>query len=119
MEFFIQDPNIAKLPPEDVRIQDLKAGLSTDSRRVRVALVLTPFQEPPEIEANLFDAAGQKVGSTSIVEPVNGKLEWTMHIRQVESVTGELSLWVSVAYPGKQETVDQREIHVAMTWIDE
>ncbi|MCJ7432661.1 MAG: hypothetical protein MUO77_04160, partial [Anaerolineales bacterium] len=41
----------------------------------------TPFQKRPCIEVVLFNGDGDEVASTSIVEPVSWKLEFTMHLR--------------------------------------
>jgi hypothetical protein len=44
-------------------------------------LEVTPFQKRPYIEVTLKDAGGEEIASTSIVEPLSWKLEFTMHIR--------------------------------------
>jgi hypothetical protein len=48
---------------------------------LRVNIEITPFQKRPYIEVVLNDSAGDEVASTSIVEPLAWKLEFTMHIR--------------------------------------
>jgi hypothetical protein len=48
---------------------------------LRVNIEITPFQKRPYIEVILNDSAGAEVASTSIVEPMSWKLEFTMHIR--------------------------------------
>ena len=48
---------------------------------MRVNVEVTPFQKRPYIEVILQDANGDEVASTSIVEPLSWKLEFTMHIR--------------------------------------
>ena len=48
---------------------------------MRVNLEVTPFQKRPYIEVSLKDSEGDEVASTSIVEPLSWKLEFTMHIR--------------------------------------
>ncbi|HEX2621583.1 MAG TPA: hypothetical protein VHL11_15600, partial [Phototrophicaceae bacterium] len=41
----------------------------------------TPFQQRPHIEATLTDANGDEIASTTLIEPMSWKLEFTMHIR--------------------------------------
>ena len=52
--------------------------------RLRVNIEITPFQKRPYIEVTLNDSNGDEVASTSIVEPLSWKLEFTMHIRGEE-----------------------------------
>jgi len=113
MEFFIQDPNVLRLPPEDVRILDLRAQPYPDNRRVRVALDLTPFRERPYIELTLVNAQEELLGSASIVEPVAWKLELTMHLRQGGAASGPLTLVARLSYPDLDE-VDSRQVSFAL-----
>lgn len=50
MEFFLIDPQVARLPPAKTPILDLRAESYTDGKRVRINLELTPFLLRPEIE---------------------------------------------------------------------
>jgi hypothetical protein len=111
MEFFLPEANssISRKAPEDVRIEDLRAEPYPDGCRVRVALELTPFQQPPAIELILMNETGEEVASASIVEPVAWKLELTLHIRHSEPTLGSYSLAARVIYP-EMEDVDQRTL---------
>ena len=42
---------------------------------------MTAFQTRPHIDVKLTDCDGDEVASTSVVEPLNFKIEFTMHIR--------------------------------------
>jgi hypothetical protein len=81
MEFFLPEDNLARAVPEETHITSLSATPYPDGYRVRVNLEVTPFQKRPYIEVTLRDADGEEVASTSIVEPLSWKLEFTMHIR--------------------------------------
>ncbi|MBN1305296.1 MAG: hypothetical protein JXA13_12740 [Anaerolineales bacterium] len=83
MDFFFpdQDPDIERFPPEKVVITNLQAEAYPDGRRVRVTLETTPFEQRPHIEVSLLDADGNEISSTSIIEPMAWKLEFTLHIR--------------------------------------
>lgn len=85
MEFFFPEDNLTRAVPEETKISTLSAQPYPDGRRLRVNLEITPFQKRPYIEVILSDSNGAEVASTSIVEPMSWKLEFTMHIR------GELS----------------------------
>ncbi len=81
MEFFFPEDNLTRATPEETVITSLSAQPYTDGRRVRVNLEVTPFQKRPHIEVVLLNAHADEVASTSLVEPMSWKLEFTMHIR--------------------------------------
>lgn len=81
MEFFFPEDSLTRAVPEETRITLLTAAPYPDGRRLRVNVEITPFQKRPHIEFALTDAEGEEVASTSIVEPLSWKLEFTMHIR--------------------------------------
>ena len=100
MDFFFpdQDPNIERFPPEKVSITHIKAEAYPDGQRVRVTLEMTPFEQRPHIEVSLQDADGTEVSSTSIIEPMAWKLEFTLHIRG-EARKGSYTLTAHLFYP--------------------
>jgi hypothetical protein len=81
MEFFFPEDNLTRTVPEETKISSLTAQSYPDGYRVRVNIEVTPFQKRPYIEVLLADSNGAEVASTSIVEPMSWKLEFTMHIR--------------------------------------
>ncbi len=81
MDFFFPEDNLTRAVPEETRITALTAEPYPDGRRLRVNLEITPFQKRPHIEVALSNADGDEVASTSIVEPLSWKIEFTMHIR--------------------------------------
>ncbi len=81
MDFFFPEDNLNRMTPEETEITSLSAEPYPDGYRVRVNIQVTPFQKRPHIEVTLTDSTGDEVGSTSIVEPLGWKLEFTMHIR--------------------------------------
>jgi len=113
MEFFVNDPNIARLPPTSTRLLDLRAEASPDGKRLRVALDLTPFQQRPYIELSLTDSAGNEVASASIVEPVGWKLELTLHARKTGATAETYNLTASLSYPDLGE-VDRHSLTVTI-----
>ena len=81
MDFFFPQDELQRLPPEETRIESLEAAPYPDGQRLRVNLHLTPFQVRPYIELTLMDGNGDEVAAASVVEPMNWKLELTLHLR--------------------------------------
>ena len=81
MDFFFPEDNLARAVPEETHITTLTASPYPDGYRLRVNIEVTPFQKRPHIEVVLADGSGDEIASTTIVEPMSWKLEFTMHIR--------------------------------------
>jgi hypothetical protein len=81
MDFFFPEDNLQRMTPEETRIVGLNAEPYPDGYRLRVNIEITPYQKRPHIEVLLTGADGEEIASTSIVEPMSWKLEFTMHIR--------------------------------------
>lgn len=81
MDFFFPEDNLSRMTPEETKILSLSAAPYPDGYRLRVNMEITPFQKRPHVEATLTDADGNEIASTSLIEPMSWKLEFTMHIR--------------------------------------
>ena len=81
MDFFFPEDNLTRATPEETRIKALTAEPYPDGYRARVNIEVTPFQKRPHIEVALFDGDKNEIASTTIVEPMTWKMEFTMHIR--------------------------------------
>lgn len=84
MDFFLQDPNEVRLPPEEVRLLNMDATPLPGNRRVKVHLELTPFKKRPNVEVTITAPSGKRAAYSNILETMLRKLEFTMHLRQVE-----------------------------------
>jgi hypothetical protein len=111
MEFFLNDPQVPRLPPDQTRLLDLRAEPYPDGQRLRIALELTPFQQRPYLELTLKAPGGEAVASASIVEPMTWKLELTLHIRKADFAVGKYTLVAGLSYPDLGE-VDRRELAI-------
>jgi hypothetical protein len=111
MEFFLNDPDIERLPPEATRLLDLRADPYPDGRRLRVGLELTPFLKRPEIELTLADPSGQTCATATIIEPMGWKLDLTLHLRSPHTTPGTFTLNALLTYPDLGE-VDRRAISI-------
>jgi len=81
MDFFFPEDNLNRMTPEETHITSLTAEPYPDGYRLHVHIEMTPFQKRPHIDVMLTDSNGDEVASTSVVEPLNWKIEFTMHIR--------------------------------------
>ena len=81
MDFFFPEDQLQRMTPEETRITSLSAQPYSDGYRLHVNIEMTPFQKRPHLEVVLRDANNDEVASSSIVEPMSWKLEFTMHIR--------------------------------------
>ena len=81
MDFFLPEDHLQRAVPEETRITSLTATPYPDGYRLRVNIEITPFQQRPHLEVVLNDANNEEIASTSIIEPLGWKIEFTMHIR--------------------------------------
>jgi hypothetical protein len=84
MDIFFTDPSDIPLPPDEVRIRQLQADPWSDGVRLRVYLELTPFQQRPNGEIVVLGADGEEIASISIIETIDPKMEFTLHLRGIE-----------------------------------
>ncbi len=96
------------LPPTEVRIRELRVEPWPDGRRIKVHMSLTPFQQKPDLEAAIFDAAGKEVSHASIIENAERQFVFTMHVRS-QVVGGDYNLNVKVSYQDLG-TVDEKSL---------
>jgi hypothetical protein len=81
MDIFFQDPTQIPLPPDEVRVTELRAEIYPDGRRVKVTLALTPFQKRPNLSLEIRDARDQVLAETEIIETMTPQLDLTLHLR--------------------------------------
>ena len=103
--FFLQDPNIIRLPPEEVRLTEVQVSPQVNGKQVKIHLELTPFIKRPNIEVTITSDTGKVAGHTNILETMLHQLEFTMHLRQVEP-GGEYTMEISVYYQKLPEPSD-------------
>ena len=81
MEFFFPEDNLNRATPEETQITKLTVEPYPDGYRLHVHIEMTPFQQRPHIDVMLTNGDGNEAASANIVEPLNWKIEFTMHIR--------------------------------------
>lgn len=97
------------LPPQEVRILSLRAEpWPENDRRVRIHLDITPFLERPNLEVIITDAGEREVASITIIESIEDRMTFTMHMRGDEARAPYI-LSASVLYP-EIGLVDQKSV---------
>lgn len=84
MDIFFQDPSAIPLPPDEVKIVELRAEPWPDKQRIKVHLEITPFLKRPNGEISLIDAHGVQIASVDIIESIETSMDFTLHLRGVE-----------------------------------
>ena len=97
MDINFFDPGDIPLPPDEIRIRELRVEPLPDHRRVRVYLELTPFQQKPNCEIKIFTPSGQEGASLSIIEAIDYKMQFTVHLKS-ESSFGDFKALLEVYY---------------------
>jgi hypothetical protein len=107
--FELDEPIEYGRPPQEMRFVDLQVEpWKENPRRVRVHLEVTPFQNRPNLTILIHEAGGREVASIYIIETIERKMSFTMHLRG-EEIAQPLTLSASLEYP-EIEPVDQRRI---------
>ena len=99
MELFFPDDLTPRHLPEETHITELRAEPYPDRGRVRVNIEITPFQTRPHVDVTMFDAAGDEVATTCLVEPMSWKLEFTLHVRGKADPAGGYRLEARLVLP--------------------
>lgn len=94
--------NPAHLPPDgvspqEVRFVEFRVEPWPEGDKIRVHVKITPFLEPPDLEAVLFTTDGDEISSVNIVENIDFNLVFTMHIRS-PSTDGKYTLTGRILY---------------------
>ena len=109
MDIFFQDPNDIPLPPEEVRIRELRAEPFPDQRRVRIFLEITPFQQKPNCEIKVLTEDGAVAASLSIIESIDPKMDFTVHLKG-EHAAGKYSVSLEIYYYEDEQTKEESSL---------
>jgi hypothetical protein len=94
---FAFSPPEGALQPSEVRFNELRVEQWPDGQRVRVHVGITPFQQRPDLEATIYDPAGKEIANTLIIETLEDRLVFTMHLHP-DSPGQELTLKAVLSY---------------------
>ena len=112
MDIFFNDPNIVRLPPEEVRLREVRIATQADSGRVKVYLELTPFQKRPDLSVSITSSSGKEAARTTILETMLTKLELTMHLREPEP--GREYTLETIVYYQKLPEPSEQEVEILL-----
>ncbi len=84
-------------PPQEVRFSDLKVEPWDDKTRLKILVQITPFNKNPDLEFQIESADGSKIAQVSIIENIESKFVFTMHLRN-KSKQGPYLLIGTISY---------------------
>jgi len=96
------------VPPSEVRFLDLKVEPWEDKTRLKILAFLTPFSKFPNLEFSIMSEDGSLVAQSSIIENIEAKFVFTMHLRN-KGKPGPYSLIGIISYEDIG-VVDQKTI---------
>ena len=94
---FHRPPPPSALPPDQVRIVELRAEPWPGGRRVRVHLTITPFEQNPNLDVVLTAPDGSDAARTAIIETAEARIVFTMHNRSAVAA-GSFTVTVHLSY---------------------
>ena len=109
MDINFHNPSDIPLPPEEVRIRELRAEPFPDQRRVRIILEITPFQQKPNLEIKVLTESGREAASLSIIEAIDYKMEFTVHLKN-DSPSGEYIASLDIYYFEQEQSTQDPEL---------
>ena len=95
---FFNDPEQIPKPAEEIRIESVSIVPLQDGFRVKVELDVTPFLQRPNLLLAIHDEQDRVVSELSIIETMHTHMEFTMHLRGVESPYGVYTLTAELFY---------------------
>jgi hypothetical protein len=96
-DIFFTNSSEAPVPADEVRVRQFSALPRRDGSRIDVKTELTPFQKRPNIEVSIKNSEGAEVAALSVVEAIDPKMDFTMHLREADT-SGKYSATITVFY---------------------
>lgn len=100
------DPNKVPQPKDDIRIESVEALPYPDRFRVFVKVVVTAFQERPNLILVMRDSTGNNVNELNVIATMHSEMEFTMHMRGMDDPAGDYSLEVELFYETRNPPQD-------------
>lgn len=105
MGYFDLDPD--RKPNDQVTIETLEITVYPDRRRVFLHIVVTPFEQRPNLLLTARDEADNIVSEMSIIETMHHDMEFTMHLRGVDEPAGLYTLTATLYFDSKNPPQDE------------
>ncbi|MEM9954216.1 MAG: hypothetical protein AAF846_21575 [Chloroflexota bacterium] len=104
------DPNKVPKPKDEIKIESLSAYIYADRFRVRADIVVTAFQERPNLLILMRDANGKIVNELNIIATMHSEMDFTMHMRGMDDPTGDYTLEAELFYETRNPPQDTASI---------
>lgn len=105
---FFDNGNNAPQPKGDIKIEKLVATPYPDRFRVHVNVVITNFQERPNLLLALYDVEGKLVSDMSVIATMHANMEFTFHIRNMSDPAGDYILEAELFYETRNPPQDKQ-----------
>ena len=108
MEIPIFPSDRAPKPRDEVRIEELVVTPYPDRFRVHIHVIVTPFQERPNLLLVAHDENDRIVSELNVIETMHHDMEFTLHIRGVDDPAGIYTLTVELFYETRKPPQDRQ-----------
>lgn len=111
MEIQFVDPSQVPQPRDKVRIERFEVKPYPDGWRIKLNVDVTAFQERPSLELRVLRLPEERIiAELSIIETMHRQMEFTVHVRGVESPNGDYIAQADLYYEERTAPQDQREV---------
>ena len=107
MEIPIFPSDRAPKPRNEVRIEELVITPYPDRFRVHIHIIVTPFQERPNLLLVAHDDNDRIVSELNVIETMHHDMEFTMHLRGLDDPTGVYTLTADLFFETRDPPHDQ------------
>lgn len=91
-------PTDVPQPHDRIKVERLEARPYPDGWRVRLLVDVTPFQDRPSLEIRVRLQEGRVISELSVIETMVRHMEFTVHIRGVQSPVGDYVVQAALYY---------------------
>jgi hypothetical protein len=116
MNTFFFDGDQDQQPRDQVKIETLEITPYPDRFRVHIHIIVTPFQERPNLLLVAHDAQDRIVSELNVIETMHHDMEFTMHLRGIDDPAGIYTLTVDLFYETRKPPQDRK--HATFTVPD-
>lgn len=106
-------PGLPLLPPNEVRIERVRAAPYPDGQRVKVEVDITPFRQRPNLEIAILSGTGDIVATASAIDVMAFHLAFTLHLRGGGDAGPGYEVIVLLYYDDPLAPQDRRQAPVA------
>jgi hypothetical protein len=113
------DPNQVPQPKDQIKIETVEAQAYPDRFRVYIHIVVTAFQERPNLLAVIRDADGNAIDELNVIATMHADMEFTRHLRGMDDPAGDYTLDVELFYETRNPPQDTASVALTIPIADE